>query len=372
MKRPLVAIALGMALLFGPNPTARADEPGPDTLPITVVAVQTGDADDQAEALTKALRNAVRTMPGWSLGEGDYSLEVLALSMKCAEPPDAACESRIADQIKADRYVWGIISKKGGSVSGELHLWVRGKGTAKVNVNYGANLTEANDEALKKVANDAIVALTGGPPKGTVHVKAGDVSGQVFVDGTPLGALNGGEGTFPLPAGSHKVVVKAQGYADAEAIVVVKPNGTAEVSLHPSTAEPDTPTNWRLVGGIAGLGAGVGFGIVGLISTLQVNGIQNDDSFADYRKKHPDSKDVCEDAKAGASDVDTKVADQCSKGSTFEALQVIFYSLAAVSGGVGIYLLATSSRSDSAAATGLTVQPSIGKQSGRLDVTYRF
>ena len=34
--------------------------------------------------------------------EGDYSLEVLTLSLKCSEPPDANCQSRIADQIKSE------------------------------------------------------------------------------------------------------------------------------------------------------------------------------------------------------------------------------------------------------------------------------
>jgi len=41
---------------------------------------------------------------------------VLTLSLKCAEPPDASCQSRIADQIKSDRYVWGTFQKKGANV----------------------------------------------------------------------------------------------------------------------------------------------------------------------------------------------------------------------------------------------------------------
>ena len=107
----------GLAWVVAPallacSASAWGAEPGPDVLPISVIAVQTADADDQAEALTKALRTAVRATPGWSLGEGDYSLEVLTLSLKCPEPPDASCQSRIADQIKADRYIWGVIQKE--------------------------------------------------------------------------------------------------------------------------------------------------------------------------------------------------------------------------------------------------------------------
>src|SRR6185503_11419869 len=251
-----LAWAAAAALMAG-SASAWGAEPGPDTLPISVIAVQTDAADDQAESLTKALRNAVRAMPGWALGEGDYSLEVLTLSLKCAEPPDASCQSRIADQIKADRYVWGTIGKKGSAVQGNLYLWERGKGTSKVPVSYSANLTEANDEALRKIATDAINQLTGGPPKGSIHVKAGNVQGQVFIDGTPMGALQGGEGTFMIPSGPHKITVKASGFADGETQAVVKPTGApTEVTVALVPMESKTPTNWKRIGGFTLLGAG--------------------------------------------------------------------------------------------------------------------
>src|SRR5690348_108165 len=113
MRRSWMAASLGLAALATSSSSALADEPGPDTLPITIVAIQTDDADDQAAALTKAMRNAVRGMSGWSLGEGEYSLEVLTGTLHCNISPDPACESRIADQIRAERFIWGIINKKG-------------------------------------------------------------------------------------------------------------------------------------------------------------------------------------------------------------------------------------------------------------------
>src|SRR6185437_7602483 len=154
IPRRALAWATAAAITAGAG-AAYAAEPGPDTLPIHVIAIQTDNADDQAEALTKALAAAVRREPGWSLGPGDYSLEVLALSNKCPEPPDANCQSRIADQIRSDRYVWGSIKKKGQIVSGQVPMWVRGKGTSNAPVEYTANLTEANEEALKKIASHA-------------------------------------------------------------------------------------------------------------------------------------------------------------------------------------------------------------------------
>ena len=130
--------------------------------------------------------------------------------------PDANCQSRIADQIKSDRYVWGTLKKKGEHVIGDVHLWVRGKGTSNWPLEYTANLTEANDDALKKIASEAIGQLTGGPPKASIHLRVGSAAGQVFIDGQPVGALRGGDGTFTVPSGPHKVTVRAVGYADME------------------------------------------------------------------------------------------------------------------------------------------------------------
>ena len=372
MRAPRIGLALtAVAAVAAGSATAFAAEPGPDTLPISVIAIQTDVADDQAEALTKALRNAVRAIPGWSLGEGDFSLEVLTLSLKCAEPPDASCQSRIADQIKSDRYVWGTIQKKGNNVRGTLNFWVRGKGTSKVPVDYTANLTESSDETLKRIASQAISELTGGPPKGGVHIKAGDLQGQVFVDGQPLGALKSGDGTFTIPSGPHKITVKAPGYADTESQVVVKPTGApAEVTLVPVQNEAKTAINWRKVGGFASLGVGVGLGVVGLVSSLKVNSVRTDPAYTDLRKKYPGASDVCDASKSGDG-FEAIVAD-CKSAKSAQTMQIIFYPLAAVASGLGIYLLATSSSSPNAPKTGFQFDPQVGPTGGKLDVTYTW
>jgi hypothetical protein len=373
MRAPRIGLALtAIAALGAGSTTAFAAEPGPDTLPISVIAIQTDVADDQAEALTKALRNAVRAMPGWSLGEGDFSLEVLTLSLKCAEPPDASCQSRIADQIKSDRYVWGTIQKKGTNVHGTLNFWVRGKGTSKVPVDYTSNLTESTDETLKKIAAQAINELTGGPPKGGVHIKAGDLQGQVFVDGQPLGALKNGNGTFTIPSGSHKITVKAQGYADSESEVVVKPTGApVEVTLVPIASETKTAVNWRKVGGFTSLGVGVAAGVVGLIGAIQVNSAATDPVYEKYGNTTV-TLDVCTTAAAAGPNHSAAVDTLCKKGKTGEMLQAIMFPVAAVAGGLGIYLIATSSSAPKPATTGFKFDPRVGLDGGKLDVTYTW
>jgi hypothetical protein len=378
MRAPRLGLALtAAAAIAAGSITAKAAEPGPDTLPISVIAVQTDAADDQAEALTKALRNAVRAMPGWSLGEGDFSLEVLTLSLKCSEPPDANCQSRIADQIKSDRYVWGTIEKKGASVKGTLNFWVRGKGTSKVPVDYTSNLTDSTDDTLRRIAAAAINELTGGPPKGGVHVKAGDVQGQVFVDGQPLGALKSGDGSFMIPSGPHKITVKAVGYADAESQVVIKPTGAAtEVTLVPIPMETKTSVNLRKVGGFASLGVGVAAAAVGIVGALQVSGVASDDKYKAYALGTV-TDNVCASAGKTAdpafpSHPNADIESLCNKGKTGELLQGIMFPLAAVAGGLGVYLIATSASSAAPAKTGLKFDPHVGLNGGALDVTYTW
>ncbi|NUQ78434.1 MAG: hypothetical protein HUU21_33305 [Polyangiaceae bacterium] len=379
--------ALGFVAGLAGVGAAEAAEPGPDTLPISVIAIQTPDADDQAEALTKALRAAMKNLEGWSMAEGDYSLEVLTISLKCVEPPDAACQSRIADQIKTDRFVWGIIKKKGNNVVGDIHLWTRGQGTTKTTVEYSANLTEPNDEALRRIARSTLDELTGGPPKGTVHVKAGkDVGGQVFINDKPVGALVGGEGKFPFPAGQHKVVVKAPGYSSVESPVSIKPQATSEVVVTLVPLEGGEGPNWRKIGGFIGIGAGVAFAAGGVVSGVKVLSIQKD--FDPYRKapseggvheSYARQGDLCAYAEGKPNPANDPANDEnitrlCNDASTFQILQFVMYPLAAVSAGAGVYLLMTSGGAKGGAdtKTGWKLEPIVGTESGKLNLTYRW
>lgn len=390
MRVPHYGFATALMLSASMFTTApvQAAEPGPDTLPIHVISVQTLDADDQAEALTKALRQAVRAMPGWSQAEGDYSLEVLTLSLKCPDPPDAGCQSRIADQIRADRYVWGVLSKaKGGNVVGELSFWVRGKGTTSYKLDYSANLTESQDEALKKVATDAIMKLTDGPPKGEVKVSAGGIPGQVFVDGQPLGSLTGGQGTFFVPAGKHELIVKAPGYADMVSEITVKPTAPTDVTVVPVAVGEKTPTNWKRIGGFAALGAGLGFGAVGVVGSVQVNSFNGDANYQAFRQRYGQTTNVC-DIASGADKTSTTVGgapplsdaekeqvlrDYCEPGSTAELLQLVFYPLAAVAAGAGVFLIATSgTRPKDKPTTGLMILPLVSRTGAKIDIGFQF
>lgn len=389
-----------LMLAFGAPAWAAA--PGPDALPVAVVAVKSDEALDQAEALTQALRKAVRDSDGWSLGEATQALEFLMVKMNCTEPIDAACEARIAEVIKADRYLWCVINFEQGnatSVVGELNFFVRGKGTNKIPVQYSANLTDPNDDTLVKLARGWVEEVTGGSPKGALRITTGGIAGQLFVDDKPVGALSAEGGSFQLSAGRHRIVVKAPGYSDAETTVVVRPATTVEATLTLVEAEESEPLDGRMIGGFSALAVGAVLAGVGLWQSLEVNEVRNDQGFTNYRSKITSAENACDLAEdneqhpggvvptsgAPASEYDAnhadatpaEVRDKCKRARKAEIIQAVLYPVAAVSVGVGLFLLGTSSLvggegEDEAEAEAVLVEPLIGPDLQAVAVTVRF
>ena len=173
MTRASLRRAFGLALLAAAalgaaSRPAHAEPPSAKATPVYVLSLWTDDADDQADALTQALRSRVRQAQGWSLLETPQSFETLAIALKCPPKPDAPCLQRIADQLHADHYVWGTMARKkgAGEVTADVHLWSRGKGDADANETYTDNLKDASDESLRQIAARLFGKLTGGAPPG--------------------------------------------------------------------------------------------------------------------------------------------------------------------------------------------------------------
>jgi hypothetical protein len=367
-----------------------AAPPGPNALPVHVVAVKSDFALDQAEALTTVLRKAVRNSEGWSLGDSEQSLEFLALKMKCTEPIDAACEQRIAEVLKADRFIWAVIEfedeKKKSQIVGTVNFFVRGKGTSRHELRYSANLTDPNADALIEVGREAVQAVTGGAPKGTLKVSSGGIAGQIFIDGKPMGALPAEGASFPLPAGEHRVVVKAPGYEDAEGSTTLKPATTSEITLTLLKITESEPLDWRLIGGFGALVVGVGAGAVGLWASLEVNAINNDAVYNDFLATVPEQGGsvACDNARNGSAPQDYgtqfesqigDIVDKCDKGDTMEIIQAVMYPVGGIAAGVGLYLIMTSdlvAGDGDGADSALRVVPLITQDMGAVTVSYSF
>ena len=345
MRKLASRLLLGGCLVI--SAAARAEPPGPGIVPLQVIAIQSDDADDQAEALTAAIRSRVRAIRWFSLVESDFALEVLTLGLKCSGVPDESCQTKIGDHIHADRYVWGTIrrSKTHRQVTAELHLWTRGRPSSRTQLTFSDNLTVPGDEALKRLVEDALGKLLE-PAKSAAPVAASST-----LRPTPILPANVG-----APLGSSSM---------------------QKATPIPSDALEE-PGDGHRTAGWAGLGLGGILLAAGVYSVVRVHAIDTDQRVELYRQGFYSGTDICDEARSG---IESKVAgaatatqmrDFCSSATTFQTLQYIFFGLGAVSSGAGIYLLATDKHGGATAGSRVSVSPLVGRSGGRLEMTVSF
>lgn len=332
---------------------------------IHVLEVSTEDADDQAKALTSALKDKVKALPDRSLGEGDVSLQVILLTLKCGDVPDTACQVKIADKLKTDAYIWGTMRKQpGGQVVADLHLWQRNQAEARQQFTYPETLTSPTAPDLVKQAEQMVQRLLGkiGSAKITL---AGGVAGELFVDGKASGPATAGR-ELTLPVGDHTFQVKQGDRVLAAADGKVAAAGVVEVTLAPpAAAAPGGEQGagdggggkaWKRTAGFVGVGVGGALIAGGLYSMLKVKGANDDAGFSAYRSGFGPNEDACDAAAQGkvsrvAGAASPSEADSvCGTGSRFQTLQYVFFGVGALAAGAGTYLLVTSPK-PSASAT---------------------
>lgn len=376
---PIVAACLlGLASLALPH-RAHAEE-----YPVAVLTVQTLDAFEQADSFSSALRRVIEDESGWSAAQldKDYALLVLVSTLGCSDPPDAACEQKIATELKVDRFVWGTMKLEGADVVGDLHFWASGEPSKATNFRYSANLKTAGDDTLIEVARKTFGDLVGGSTKAKVTVTAGNATGAVFVDGKEVGQLTGGKLVIDVEPGSRKITVKVPGFADSEAVIDVAAREAKAVTLTPQP--PSDGVDAKIVIGFTALGLGAvaaGFGAYGGISALGLNGTEYDG----YRQAltesgpgqpFPDEEQGCPAEPADPSYVpgggDFSLESFCSREATAELLQSVLYPTAGVLGVTGIILLATGDwggSSETAVNLPVRVTPMVGANHAFISVT---
>ncbi|MBS2016873.1 MAG: hypothetical protein JST00_28565 [Deltaproteobacteria bacterium] len=251
---------------------ARADQPGGHSVPVAVLALDSEDAEENAEALTGALKSRVRSAPGWSLIETAQSLGMLTAALKCPARPTPECQQKIADQIKAERYIYGYLAKgpQQGQVTAEIHLFQRGKPDTVVKESYSDNLKDANDDTLKKIAGRVVERL-GGVALGVVIVRAPDQPGEIVVDGEKHVPLKDGVARIELAGGGHAIELAPTSGAITKRNVLVTPGRETVVEFTPTPqAVPsegnDKPFPTRKVVGGGVMAVGLGLGVASVVS----------------------------------------------------------------------------------------------------------
>jgi hypothetical protein len=386
----LAALVVSMVL---PSRSARAEPPSGKATPVYVLSIWTNDSDDQADALTQALRSRVRLAPGWSLAETTQSFETLAIALRCPPTPNQLCLDRIGDQLHADHYIWGTMAKqKAGEVTAEFRLWTRGKPQLEASESYSDNLKDGSDDSLRAVAGRIFAKLTSSTTSGTILIHAGTASGTVLVDGVEKAKLVEGVARLDVARGQHSVNVNVTGFT-APAQTVTLADGAqqdmsfaltpspspapAEATPEQSSGEKSTFPVRKVVGYsavVAGVGLLVAAGIEG------ANWVSDRNASDEDRRSVPSTvTDVC------ATPFNAAGADACQKSNSAASavrLGWIFAGVGAVLTGTGIWLVLSDHGGGSdvpseptaraRARPKLDVLPALGARSGSVDVRMTF
>lgn len=381
---PLLCAALAVASAAATP--AWAAPPGPGVSQLHVLEFATDDADDQAKALTLALKARVKASKDYALADGDHALGIFLAQFKCGDVPDVTCQTKIADKLGAERYIWGTLRKSGNQITADLHLWQKGQAEVRQQFTYADTLTEPLDPSLQRLADQMLNKLTSFGKVGTVKLVAPQsLDGELFVDGQSQGKFTNGQSELTLPIGEHRFEVRSGGKLLAQGAGKVSPTTTLDIELAPvkggeQSAGPGKPASWKRPVGYAGVGVGGALLLGGVYSLFKVNSINKNEGFDAYRKGFGPNDDVCDMAergrvssKAGAANP-SEVKDFCSSGKTFTTLQYVLFPVGALAAAAGAYLIVTSKEGGDAttAKRRLEVLPSAGPQGGGVDLRVTF
>lgn len=401
------------------NPSQSSSASVRESSPIHVLGFVAGDHFDQAETLTRALKNTIERSTNQKLGSGEFSLEVLTAALGCPEKPDQACLKKIASKISSQRFLWGTFEISGQRVDAELHLHADEESDKKVKFSYRGTLTDATDTELLGIAANAAAQLVG-PIHYRVVVQSTERTGIVLVDGKEAGTLDGGEATIDVAGGDHLFRLKPAGersgseksagdrvLAEQKAKVQVaeqtrvrldpgeekaaaKGEPAAEdrepkPDIQPKEQEPPTTkqatdeprtSNAQRTWGYITLAAGGVMLAGGAAAAADLYLLNHKDNFERYRDGLSPSEDACTEAKHGrvvpGAMTPSGVDDLCRNASMLEIGQIALFAGGVVAIGTGVTLLLTSKSEPSKSASLFEPRVVVGKNRADFGFALRF
>lgn len=374
------AVVLCAVVLMIPR-TARADNSSAHGVAVAVLALDSDDAEEQADALTGALRSRIRNSQGWALVETTQTLGMLTAALRCpGKPIPAECEQRIAEQLKTERFIFGYVTKgPAGQVTAEVHLFQKSKPDTIIRESFSDNLKDANDDTLRSRAQK-IVERLGGSAVGSIVVKMGAETGDVIIDGEKRVPLTNGTAHVELSPGTHSIEASTKNgdtqkrnvtvVAGKETVVDLALAGTTVGPAEPGKDEKPFPVK-KAIGG-ALMAAGTASVVVAVIFTAKWFGDKSDGEDENNKlhnaavpnpqvpelPKGQKASDVCgTDARFQANHpVCIKEAD--AKSDSTVALVTGILGGAALVGGAYLFFFSGDSKSD---------QPKTGLQKIRIN-----
>jgi hypothetical protein len=385
MRWLAVVVVLSILSILARERPAAADSSTSHTVSVAVLAIDSDDAEEQADALTGALRSRVRASQGWSLIETTQSLGMIAAAFRCpVKPLSADCAGRVSEQLKVERYIYGYITKgPQGQVTAELHLFQRGKPDTVAKESYTENLKDQNDDTLRKIAQRLLDRL-GGNAVGVVVVRFGSETGDVVIDGEKHVPLDRGTARVELSPGSHSVEVVAGGQPAQKRTILVTAGKESTVELTAAKAPAETPPRaekpfpTRKVIGVAAMALGVAGGALAIERLVKYNQLQNDlkndpNYGPDKFLKTNGTVDACD-----ALLVDgTPSANACQKSKDAKAVSTVGIVSAAAGGvfllgGAYLFFFASGDDKEGTPQTGKAPKPVVTPTLGGLSVSGVF
>lgn len=339
------------------------------------------DLEDQAEALSGALRSRLREKPGVLVDDTTMNLSTLLAAFACGDRPDPLCLLKIGDQLKVERFLWGALKKgpERGQVAAEMHLWRRGKGDVTATETFSDNLRDQNDDVLRRIAGRIVDKVLGSPLAAAVTVRAGDLSGDLLVDGKERSPLERGEATIELRPGHHVIEVRSPGYRSSvhQVDVVASTDQVLNVRLVPERVEqpptPSKPISPRTIVALSLIGVGAAFGVVGTVKAAQFLSLRDQNA---RDNETIDATKFCDPAQPHRADLGSmqQACDRLNRAESTLKLELIFYGVAAAAAGAGLVLLVTDTPdSDKAkAARNVRILPTVSRGGGGLDLRLAF
>lgn len=365
-RTPLFALALTattLVLSLGASRSAHAAEPASAAAQqqhtIAVLGIDSDDAQDEADALADALKDRARQAPGWVLLENSPSLGVLTVSLKCSAKPDIACQQKIAESVKSDRYVWGVMTKAGGGgqVNVELHLFRRGMKDFVIRETYSDKLKNKDDARLTGLARRLFEELTG-TSAARVIVRAGTGGGEVIVDNSRRVPVQNGTAMIDVSSGTHtfEVVVPGAARRTKQLTLQSGQEEVIEVDVELPKGDSGKPFPTRTVVGGGLVVVGTAFAVVSVVSGVRWLGLKGEESDLSAQLKvgrdnaigsnDYQSGDPC-DYSGSPRTVQKSGHDTnffCEKDKSARAASAMFIGFgvgALAAGGIGAYLLLT-------------------------------
>ncbi|MGD0678030.1 MAG: hypothetical protein ABSC94_21665 [Polyangiaceae bacterium] len=384
--RSLVAWFFGACCALGLPRAGWAATPADATTSLFVLTLWTDDSDDQADALTQALREHVQATPGFELAQSSQSFETLAIALRCPQKPDAPCLERIADQIHANDFLWGTVAKAHpGQVLAQVHRFIRGKPSIDASESYSERLKDADDPALLDVAGRLFDRLVVVRRSGEFVVRAGAHKGTVSIDGVERAALVDGVARISVPAGQHTIAVRGPGFDSPVQIATVAAGGERDLEFQISsgvqTAEAEGPLQAQASSATSGRTI-VGYAaIVGGAGLLVVAGIEGLNWLSDRRANDADRVDVPSTVADVCSDPGSVPAQAaCQRGKDAKVASMLGWisgAAGAALAGTGAWLVLTGAEnpggtSAAATRTRFDLLPIVSAHGQSIDVRVRF